>query len=263
MTEPSASDSQARASHAEGIFARYVSPEIAEQILRSGGTAPLANVRAAVLFCDIRGFTAYADKKPPGEVAHLLADYWERIVLISAAQGGTVNKFIGDGALVLFGVPTEIPTPVHAAAQVALALQPGLDALLRPLGLSLGIGLHYGDVIAGEIGFGERCEYTVIGTTVNLASRLQSLNKELGSRILVSDAVRREIGDQFFCRALGSIPIRGLSDPVEVFELLGSNIAALPKGTKGVGSLFGKLLELIQSRLAQLSRNYSKPHARS
>lgn len=172
------------------------------------------------MFCDIRGFTAYADGKPPGIVASLLADYWERIVVIAAAQGGTVNKFIGDGALVLFGVPTEIPDPVGAASHVALALRQNLESLLAPYHLGLGIGVHYGDVIAGEIKFGERCEYTVIGETVNLASRLQSLNKELGSRILLSDVARKEVEGHFEFRPLGAIPIRGLTRSVEVFELL-------------------------------------------
>ncbi len=221
MTSENSAFGQERAAKAEDIFGRYLSPEIAQQILGAEGDLTPHTVQAAVMFCDIRGFTAYADGRAPGEVTQLLAQYWERIVLVSAAQGGTVNKFIGDGALVLFGVPTEIPDPVIAAVQVALALQTGLESLLKPRGLSLGIGLHYGEVIAGEIGFGERSEYTVIGTTVNLASRLEALNRELGSRILISDIVRREIGAAFSCHSLGVIPIRGIAEAVEVFELLG------------------------------------------
>ncbi len=210
-----------RAQRTEAILGRYFSPEIAETLLNAEGPQPPRLVRTAVMFCDIRGFTAYSDGKPPCEVAALLANYWEHIVVIASAQGGTVNKFIGDGALILFGVPVEIPEPMAAAAHVALALRQNIEKMLKPYGLGLGIGLHYGDVIAGEIGFGERSEYTVIGGTVNLASRLESLNKELGSRILLSETAMNEVADQFQFRPLGGIPIRGLSQPVEVFELMG------------------------------------------
>lgn len=222
MPRETTSSSRDRAARTESILGRYFSPEIAKTILNADGPVEPKVVRVAVMFCDIRGFTAYADGKPPCEVAKLLATYWEHIVVISSAQGGTVNKFIGDGALILFGVPEEIPEPVQAAANVALALRHNLEGLLKPYGLGLGIGVHYGDVIAGEIGFGERSEYTVIGGTVNLASRLQSLNKELGSRILISDTALLELGARFATRPLGAIPIRGLSKPVEVFELMHS-----------------------------------------
>lgn len=204
----------------EGILGRYFSPEIAQTLLGASGAREPKTVRIAVMFCDIRGFTAYADGKTPDVVAKLLASYWERIVVISSAQGGTVNKFIGDGALILFGVPEEIPQPVHAAANVALALRQNLEILLKPYDLGLGIGINYGDVFAGEIGFGERSEYTVLGETVNLASRLQALNKELGSRILLSGAAVEELGTEFATRPLGEIPIRGLARPVGVHELL-------------------------------------------
>jgi adenylate cyclase len=143
------------------------------------------------------------------------------LVDIVDRNGGIVNKFLGDGFLALFGAPFDDP---NAAAHAVTAAREMLAAIEQhDVGsdwpLRIGIGLHVGNVVAGSVGSPRRKEYTVIGDTVNLASRIEGLNKEFGSRLLISNIVHQEIGNVEGAVSLGGVPVRGYQQPIQVWRL--------------------------------------------
>jgi adenylate cyclase len=173
------------------------------------------------MFVDIRGFTAAASIRTPQQVVDRLDTAFAVLVDIVDRNGGIVNKFLGDGFLALFGAPFDDPNAaeraVAAAREMLAAIEEqnaGSDWPLR-----IGIGLHLGNVVAGNVGSPRRKEYTVIGDTVNLASRIETLNKEFGSQFLISDAVHQEIGDVADATSVGDVPIRGYEQPVRIWRL--------------------------------------------
>ena len=174
------------------------------------------------MFVDIRSFTTAARTRTPAEVVERLDDVFEILVDIVDRHNGIVNKFLGDGLLAIFGAP--IDDPLEAANAVGAAREMLMSVEASNVGHSwpirLGIGIHIGQAVAGTVGSQRRKEYTVIGDTVNLASRLESLNKEVGSQLIVSDAVR-EAAQEAVGEALplGPVPVRGYSEPVTVWRL--------------------------------------------
>jgi adenylate cyclase len=204
------------------LFGQHVSPRVVEQLLAIGA-AELSEMRSVcVMFVDIRSFTTAARSRTPAEVVERLDDVFEILVEVVDRHNGIVNKFLGDGLLAIFGAP--IDDPLEAANAVAAAREMLTSVEASNVGHSwpirLGIGIHIGEAVAGTVGSQRRKEYTVIGDTVNLASRLESLNKEVGSQLIVSDAVReaaREtIGE---ASPLGAVPVRGYAEPVTVWRL--------------------------------------------
>ncbi len=207
--------------HVTNLFGQHVSPEVVERLLAAGSTAGSDSRRVAVMFVDIRGFTAAASVRTPQEVVERLDTAFAVLVEIVDRNGGIVNKFLGDGFLALFGAPFDDPNAaeraVTAAREMLVAIEEqnaGSDWPLR-----IGIGLHLGNVVAGNVGSPRRKEYTVIGDTVNLASRIESLNKEFGSQLLISDAVHQESGDVADATSLGDVAVRGYQQPVRIWRL--------------------------------------------
>jgi class 3 adenylate cyclase len=208
----------------------YISPEVARAALAEGG-AQLGGtvVQSSVLFSDIRGFTSLSEQLPPQELISLLNRYMSRMVDVVITNGGIVNKFGGDSLLAVFGTPLN-PAEDHAARAVktALAMQTALQdfnagqAQSGAVTLTIGIGIATGAVVAGNIGGEGRIEYTVIGDTVNLASRLQSLTKELGRDILLSHATAEQAASHlsFAAEPLPPLSVRGKAEPVKVFSIL-------------------------------------------
>jgi adenylate cyclase len=174
------------------------------------------------MFVDFRSFTAGARTRSPQEVVDRLDGAFAVLVEILDRHGGIVNKFLGDGFLALFGAPFEAGDAAHqavAAAREMLAANERTNAA-SSWPLRIGIGIHIGEVVAGNIGSPRRKEYTVIGDTVNFAARLEALNKELGSQFLISSAVRDALGEE--CKdavSRGEIPVRGYEHPVPVWQL--------------------------------------------
>lgn len=138
---------------------------------------------------------------------------------IVETHGGVVNKFLGDGFMALFGVPIELPNAEEAAANTAVELQRALEPVLEPEGLSICIGIHRGEFIAGGIGSESRCEFTVIGTTVNVASRIETLNRELKTNCLASTDLVDRIHQSFETRSKGHRSVKGIQEPIEIHEL--------------------------------------------
>jgi len=204
------------------LFGQHVSPQVVERLLALDA-AELGEMRqVCVMFVDIRGFTAAARGRRPAEVVARLDDVFAILVEIVDRHHGIVNKFLGDGLLAIFGAPLE---DQRAAANAVAAAREMLRALAAdnvgsPWPIRIGIGIHLGETVAGTVGSPRRKEYTVIGDTVNLAARLESLNKEMGSELLVSDAVRAAAGDALGeAHSLGPVTVRGYADPVTVWRL--------------------------------------------
>lgn len=217
----------AREEVARERLGRYFSAGVREAILARGGATTVASERReiTVLFADLRGFTALSEQHAPETVAGWLDEYFGRMVREVFRHGGTLDKFLGDGLMAYFGAP--LPQDDHAAAAVACARDmigalAELNARRRERGepeLDVGIGLHSGPAIVGNIGPEERREYTAIGDTVNVASRLESLTKRFETPMVVSSAARDRAGDAFPWRELGTADVRGKAEPMRLFTL--------------------------------------------
>jgi adenylate cyclase len=204
------------------LFGQHVSPEVVERLLVEGGDNSGDIRHVAVMFVDFRSFTAGARVRTPQEVVERLDGAFAILVDILDRHGGIVNKFLGDGFLALFGAPIATPDAARNAVAAAREMLAANDRVNKAASwpLRIGIGIHFGEVVAGNIGSPRRKEYTVIGDTVNFASRLESLNKEFNSQLLISSAVCDALGD--FGRdavSLGEVAIKGYDRPMAVWQL--------------------------------------------
>ena len=205
-------------------LSRYFSPAVQEAILEQSAD-PFAQrgerKTVAVLFSDLRAFTSMSEKLEPEKAIAWLREYHQSMVEIIFRHGGTLDKFLGDGILAVFGAPTEGRDDAKRAYLAALEVQKSRVALNRKRQergdppFRQGIGLHFGPAIVGNIGVAERLEYTIIGDTVNVASRLQGMTKELGQDTLLSGDLVRELESGSV--SLGLHTIRGREEPIEVF----------------------------------------------
>lgn len=184
-------------------------------------TRPRA-VEATVLVSDIRGFTAWAADKSPLEVLRFLNLVQGTLARIVRAHHGTVDKFMGDGMLAVFGAPEDLADHAEHALAAAKAMQRALDRLrgeMDEVDVRLGIGLHSGELVVGCLGSGVRLEFTVLGDTVNTSSRLETLTKELGVSVLISAATRERLRDAGGLVSLGAHAVRGHPEPIEVWTV--------------------------------------------
>jgi len=212
------------------LFGQYVSKDVYEQLVANPALARLGGQRRemTVLFSDIRGFTTVTERGQPEEIVGMLNEYFTRMVDIVFRHRGTVDKFVGDMVMALFGAPLDDADHADHAVQAALEmiaelqkLNQGWKAQGRFAELDIGVGVNTGVMIAGNIGSDAIMSYTVIGDAVNLGSRLESLNKQYGTRIIVSDATRRALKGRYLYRPLGDVVVKGKSEPVGIFELTG------------------------------------------
>jgi adenylate cyclase len=204
------------------LFGQHVSPQVVERLMAEGAATESEIRRVAVMFVDFRSFTAGASTRSPREVVDRLDGAFAVLVDILDRHGGIVNKFLGDGFLALFGAPFEAHDAAHRAVAAAREMLDANERVNKATSwpLRIGIGVHVGEVVAGNIGSPRRKEYTVIGDTVNFAARLEALNKEFHSQFLISDAVRNTLGEE--CSdavSLGDVQIRGYERPVPVWKL--------------------------------------------
>lgn len=204
------------------LFGQHVSPQVVERLMAEGTSAAGDLRRVAVMFVDFRGFTAGAQSRTPQEVVDRLDGAFAVLVDILDRHGGIVNKFLGDGFLALFGAPLEASDAAHRSVAAGREMLTAMDRINAQTSwpLRIGIGIHFGEVVAGNIGSPRRKEYTVIGDTVNFASRLEALNKEFGSQLLISASVREALGDDGEdAVALGEVTVRGYEQKAAVFQL--------------------------------------------
>ncbi|HVO35667.1 MAG TPA: adenylate/guanylate cyclase domain-containing protein, partial [Gemmatimonadales bacterium] len=219
------------------MFSKYVAPEYVAQLAEDPSKINLAGRRAelTILFSDIRGFTSISEKLQPQEVIEFLNEYLSEMAGIVKHAGGTLDKFIGDAVMAFWGEP--VPHPDHAdrAADCALAMQAKTAELAKRWAaegkpdIHIGVGINTAEVVVGNIGsVDHKLDYTVIGDGVNLASRLESANKEFHTGIIVSEFTLAKLGDRFDVRALGEVKVKGKERPVAIYELLGRRAAAGP-----------------------------------
>jgi adenylate cyclase len=209
------------------LFGRYVSRDVFDRLIKDPSLASLGGERRdmSVLFSDIRGFTSVSEHGDPEAIVAQLNEYFGRMVDVVFANGGTVDKFVGDMVMALFGAP--VADPAHADRAVATAVEMvrelhALNAKWAAEGraaLDIGIGVNSGDMIAGNIGSDRIMSYTVIGDAVNLGARLESLNKEYGTRIIISAATRDRLTRPFALRPLGDVVVKGRSAAVAIFAI--------------------------------------------
>ncbi|MFI5280206.1 MAG: CHASE2 domain-containing protein [Gemmatimonadales bacterium] len=212
------------------MFSKYVAPEYVAQLAEDPASLDLAGRRAelSILFSDIRGFTSISEKLEPHQVIEFLNEYLTQMAAIVKDSGGTLDKFIGDAVMAFWGEPVRHADHADRAADCALAMR---DATARLAArwvaegkpdLRIGIGISTAEVVVGNIGSLEhKLDYTVIGDGVNLASRLEGLNKEFKTTIIISEFARVKLGDRFDTRALGDVKVKGKEQPVPIYELLG------------------------------------------
>lgn len=204
----------------------YHSPAVVEEVLRGGGARgrQLREADVTVLFADLVGFTAFAESSPPEEVVELLRGFFERAVSVVFHEGGTLDKFLGDGVLAFFGAPVAQTDHPRRAVAAATGLQKAMAAWnqereaadLPTLGVR--IALESGAVLVGEIGSEPRMEYTVLGATVNRAARLEESVAGAGE-VVLGPEIRDRLGEGFAAEDLGEQRLRGLDEPVRIYRL--------------------------------------------
>lgn len=212
-----------------GSFASYVPTGLVRQLLRLGEAARIGGHTGTltVLFTDLEEFTGLAEELPAAQVAQELSDYFSVLVEALQEHGATIDKFIGDSVLAFWGAPEPQPDDARRAVGAVLACEErlaGLNARRRAAGrpaLRTRYGLARGPVVVGNVGTASRMNYTVLGNVVNVASRLEGLNKRFGSAVLATREVRDAAGGDFAWQRLGPVVVKGKTRPVEVVELLG------------------------------------------
>jgi class 3 adenylate cyclase len=206
-------------------FGRYVSPEVRDEILAGRVSTAGAQREVTILFADLRNFTPWVEASPPAEVVADLNAYFSEMDAAIRAHGGLVLQFIGDEIEAVFGAPLDNPRHADDAVAAAREMSRRLEAWNAARGaagkppLRHGIGIHTGTVIAGNIGSAERLSYSLVGDAVNLASRIQALNKEFGTQMLVSGATHSRLASTAGLEAMPTVRVKGRSAEVSVFAI--------------------------------------------
>ncbi|MBC8043803.1 MAG: adenylate/guanylate cyclase domain-containing protein, partial [Rhizobacter sp.] len=216
-------------------FETYVPPDVVQQVLDNSDALSLGGDKRflTVLFSDIRGFTTYSEVLDPQELVRLLNFYLSAMSDVIFNNRGTIDKFIGDAIMAIFGAPVPQPDSAAQACRTALDMLRELEKVnerQRTEGhppLSIGIGINSGEMTVGNIGSNRRFDYTVIGDAVNLGSRLEGLNKYFKTTILVSESTKDKCSDaEFLFREIAPVQVKGKDRPVMVYELLTEQKAA-------------------------------------
>ncbi len=215
---------------ANAHLGRYFSPGVVSRISREADTVLGVGGRTqevAVMFCDIRDFTTITEELRPSDVVAFLSEYHARMVEVIFRFGGTIDKFIGDAIMVTFGTPDPQDDDAERAVRAGLAMNTALAALNAErarrgqAAIRHGIGIHFGPVIAGNIGTEDRLEYTVIGDTVNVASRIQDACRSVGEVLLISDTVSERLPADILARPLPEQHVKGRQAPVQIYAVDG------------------------------------------
>jgi adenylate cyclase len=213
------------------LFSRFLNPDVVRQIVDQGETIESLSGRTrqiSILFSDIRGFTTLSETRPPQEIVALLNRYFSKQVGVVFRHGGTLDKFIGDCIMAFWGAPLEDPRHAEHAVAAALEMEQVLLVFKKELGeaggdFDVGIGIHTGSAVVGFIGAEQKLDYTAIGDSVNLASRIEGLTKDAHSRILVSRETMAACHNAFAFSSRGSYKVKGRTQEVELFEPRGAS----------------------------------------
>jgi len=211
-----------------GAFSFYVNPSVVNEMLKNPEKLKLGGDKKelSVLFSDIRGFTTLAEEMEPETLVNLLNEYLTDMTNVVFEFDGLLDKYIGDAVMAVFGAPLEQTDHPMKACRTALKMLERLGKMQQKWEaegtprLDIGIGINTGPMVVGNMGSERRFDYTVMGDSVNLASRLEGINKEYGTRVVISEFTYDKVKDDFFCRELDAVRVKGKVRPVKIFELL-------------------------------------------
>jgi adenylate cyclase len=212
--------------HVKEVFGRYIATQVSDEILKGEVNLGGAERQVTVLFSDIRNFTGMSEQMTPQQVVAFLNDYFTEMVDAVFEHGGVLDKFLGDGLMAVFGSLSSDPGHPRNAVLAALRMQAllgkinGVRAMSGTPPIAIGVGIHTDAVIVGNIGSRKRLEYTVVGDGVNTSSRLQALNKEFGTTILISETTYEAIKGQFECRQMPDTQLRGKTKDLKIYEVV-------------------------------------------
>jgi len=224
-------------------FSNYVSPDLVREIEKNPDKLVLGGEQReiSILFSDIRGFTTVSESLTPPELVTLLNEYLSPMTRIVLEEKGTLDKFIGDAVMAIFNAPLDVPSHADHACTAAVRMLEELKRLNAGFAargmhtLDIGVGINTGPAVVGNMGADIRFDYTAIGDSVNLASRLEGLNKYYGSHILVSEDTRKQIAhNRFTFREVDRVRVKGKHLPIVMYELMVSNLELLPRFEEGL-----------------------------
>ncbi len=216
----------------KGAFSQYLSPAVIEKLLEDPSRLQLGGERRelTIFFSDLQGFTSLSEGLTPDELIALLNDYLSDMTDIVTDSGGTVDKFEGDAIIAFWNAPLDVPNHPQVAVSAALECQRRLDEL-RPAfrervgrDLHMRIGMNTGEAVVGNMGSRSRFDYTMLGDAVNLAARLEGVNKQFGTYTMISESTASALSDGIACRELGRIAVVGRSEPVRVYEPMPADV---------------------------------------
>ena len=212
----------------KGAFEKYVSPDVVGSILADPKKLNLGGQKKtlSVMFSDVRGFTTISEKMGAAELAKFMNNYLSPMTDIVLANKGTIDKYMGDAIMAIFGAPIEYPNHAQKAVDAALDMLTKLQELkvewvaqgLPPV--DIGVGINTGEMSVGNMGSTRIFSYTVMGDSVNLGSRLEGINKEYGTHLIVSEFTRAELPENYVCRELDRVKVKGKLKPVTIFEVM-------------------------------------------
>ncbi len=209
-------------------LSQFFSPDVVREVVRQKDEGSLTTSRrvVTVLFSDIRGFTSISEKLEPEQVAEMLREYLSEMTEIVFKHGGTVDKYIGDAIMALYNVPFEDPEHAIKAVRTGLEFQERTITVSRrweaKLGIAIrnGVGINTGEAVVGTLGSRQRLEYTAVGDTINLGSRLESVTKDYNTSIIISEFTYEHVKDHFLTKELGDVTVKGKSRPVRIYAVL-------------------------------------------
>eukprot|EP00727_Mastigamoeba_balamuthi_P010301 m51a1_g5894 putative adenylate cyclase (330) ;mRNA; f:537789-538940 len=237
---------------------RYIPPAVVVAIVRSNTGRVERFMRTkflGILFVDLQGFTTLSESVQLATLNHLLNTYFEELGAVIEKNGGTIDKFIGDAILALYGAPDEVENPAQAACQTALDMAGAMQSVnemaagLQIAPLRCRVGIHCGPVLVGNLGSPSRINYTVCGNGVNVASRMEQLGKEYGVTPLVSGSVAQRVSGRYVCVLLDIVSLRGKTRLTRVYHLA-CPAAMAPADVLHVQSVLGDIHEHVQGESA-------------
>jgi len=211
----------------KNLFNKFHGSSVTDDLMKGDLSLGGSSKDVVIFFSDIRGFTAFSEKRPPEEVVEMLNEYFGVMVGIINKNHGVVDKFIGDAIMAVWGAPKSSEKDAHHAVTACLEMRKALEELnVKKLArnqpaINIGMGLHSGLAISGTIGSNERMEYTVIGNTVNTGSRIEASTKAFGADLLISDTVLERVGEDFKTEYVGAAEVKGRSEPLKLFKVRG------------------------------------------
>lgn len=227
----------------KSLFESYVSPHTGGVDLAGSSSFQGTEITVTIMFTDLKGFTSFSEDMSPKELLEFLNGYFSKMIVICRQYGGVVNKFLGDGMLIVFGLDESNSQHEEAAIRCAIAMHHCLSDLNKDhkqeheIELELSVGINTGKVVAGNIGSYDRREFTVIGDNVNLAARIESLTRKYNAGILISNYVYRKVydNDEFNIREIDSVTVKGKRHPVVLYEVF--NCCAVSEKSKKLSTL--------------------------